>query len=106
MYSLARNQILYRDRSMPVSYSTSSAIFAFPGFSYLTMISWNRFTPVPAGIRFPTMTFSLSPLRPSRFAPIAAVLNTFVVSWKDAADIHEEVPNEDRVIPSKIGLDV
>lgn len=55
--------------------------------------------PVPAGIFLPTMKFSLSPESESLFAEIAAVLNTFVVSWNDAADIQLSTPNDALVIP-------
>ena len=39
--------------------------------------------------------------RLSRLPLIAASFNTFVVSWKEAAEMNDLVPNEARVIPCK-----
>ena len=48
---------------------------------------WNAGRPVPAGILWPTITFSLSPISLSDLASMEAELNTLVVSWKEAAEI-------------------
>ena len=48
------------------------------------------------------MTFSFKPFKVSTFPRVAASVNTFVVSWNDAADIKELVCNEALVMPSKI----
>src|ERR671921_2524132 len=50
--------------------------------------------PVPAGISFPMITFSLRPSRLSLLPWIAASVRTFVVSWKDAADSHDSLADE------------
>ncbi|MNW16802.1 hypothetical protein D3C71_2157820 [compost metagenome] len=42
----------------------------------------------------------------SRLPAIAASFNTFVVSWNDAAEMNDFVPNEARVIPCNIELAV
>ena len=55
--------------------------------------------PVPAGIFLPTITFSFKPDKVSFLAAIAAVLNTLVVSWNDAAEIQLSTPNDALVIP-------
>ena len=57
--------------------------------------------PVPAGISFPIMTFSLSPNKKSSLPFIAASVNTLVVSWNEAADKNESVAKEAFVIPHK-----
>ena len=43
--------------------------------------------PVPAGMRRPTMTFSLRPSSVSILPCVAASVRTRVVSWKDAAEM-------------------
>src|SRR2546425_829714 len=59
--------------------------------------------PVPAGMRWPMMMFSLSPSR-SSFAPrIAASVRTRVVSWNDAAEMNDCVVRLDLVMPSSNG---
>ena len=47
--------------------------------------------PVPAGIRRPTMTFSLRPSSESALPLTAASVRTRVVSWNDAAEMKERV---------------
>src|SRR5216117_3089863 len=59
--------------------------------------------PVPAGMRWPMMMFSLSPSR-SSFAPrIAASVRTRVVSWNDAAEMNDCVVRLDLVMPRSNG---
>ena len=58
------------------------------------------FRPVPAGINLPMITFSFSPSNSSTFPLIAASVNTFVVSWNDAADKKLSVARDAFVIPS------
>lgn len=60
--------------------------------------------PVPAGINFPTITFSFNPNNLSFFSLIAASVKTFVVSWNDAADINDSVVKDALVIPNKTCL--
>src|SRR5690606_4945617 len=59
--------------------------------------------PVPAGIRRPTMTFSLRPRRPSRVPRTAASVRTRVVSWNAAAEMNDSVASEALVMPSSTG---
>lgn len=87
------------------SSSLSRSTYSSPPFTLTSKFS-NAIEPVPAGIRLPTITFSFNPCNSSRLAAIAALLNTFVVSWKDAAEIQLLVPNDERVIPCNIGLEV
>ena len=63
-----------------------SLSFAFAKRSYSVEI-----LPVPAGISLPTITFSFRPFKESIFPSVAASVRTFVVSWKEAADINEDV---------------
>ena len=63
-------------------YSVTSSVF----FSVSIRISWYFFIPVPAGINFPIITFSFSPIKSSTFPLIAASVRTLVVSCYDAAD--------------------
>ncbi|MNQ92896.1 hypothetical protein D3C85_1083350 [compost metagenome] len=42
----------------------------------------------------------------SRLPAIAASFNTFVVSWNEAAEMNDLVPNDARVIPCRIELAV
>ena len=67
-------------------------------FSYSDVIF-----PVPAGISRPTITFSLRPDKVSILPIVAASVKTFVVSWKDAAEINDDVWRLAFVIPNKIG---
>ena len=60
--------------------------------------------PVPAGIKRPTITFSFSPTRLSRFPETAASVSTRVVSWKDAAETKEDVCSDAFVLPCSIGM--
>src|ERR671932_606181 len=53
--------------------------------------------PVPAGISFPMITFSLSPSRLSLLPWIAASVSTLVVSWNEAADSHDSVASDEVV---------
>ena len=53
------------------------------------------FTPVPAGINLPMITFSFNPTNSSTLPLIAASVNTFVVSWKEAADKKLFVSSDD-----------
>ena len=55
--------------------------------------------PVPAGILWPTITFSFSPLRLSDFALIDACVSTLVVSWNDAAEMKLLVCKDALVMP-------
>src|SRR3989454_626102 len=55
--------------------------------------------PVPAGIKWPMMMFSLSPKRSSRAPRIAASVRTRVVSWNDAAEMNDCVVRLALVIP-------
>src|SRR6056297_1961190 len=57
--------------------------------------------PVPAGIRRPTITFSLSPRRLSTVPRTAASVSTRVVSWKEAAEMNDSVASEALVMPSR-----
>ena len=70
------------------------------------MMSLKFLFPVPAGILWPTITFSFKPLKLSTFPLTAASLRTLVVSWKDAADIKDLVWSEALVIPCNIGVAV
>ena len=47
--------------------------------------------PVPAGMRRPTITFSLRPSSLSTLPLTAASVRTRVVSWNDAAEMNERV---------------
>jgi hypothetical protein len=60
-------------------------------------------SPDPAGINLPMMTFSLSPSKWSTLPAVAASVSTFVVSWKDAAEIKLWVLKEAFVMPSSRG---
>ena len=52
------------------------------------------------------ITFSFRPTRWSTLPLIAASVRTFVVSWKEAADMKLEVCNAARVIPWRIWVEV
>ena len=52
-----------------------------------TTISLKSRIPVPAGIKPPVITFSFNPNKSSTLPLIAAVDNTLVVSWNEAAEI-------------------
>jgi prepilin-type N-terminal cleavage/methylation domain-containing protein len=60
--------------------------------------------PVPAGIRRPTMTFSLRPSSVSTLPDTAASVSTRVVSWNDAAEMKERVCSEALVMPCSTAL--
>ena len=60
--------------------------------------------PVPAGIRRPTMTFSLSPLSVSILPWTEASVSTRVVSWNEAAEMKLRVCSDALVMPSSTGL--
>jgi hypothetical protein len=60
--------------------------------------------PVPAGMRRPTMTFSLSPRRLSTLPEIAASVRTRVVSWNEAAEMKLSVASEALVMPRSSDL--
>jgi hypothetical protein len=55
--------------------------------------------PVPAGIRRPTITFSLRPVKASIRPDTEASVRTRVVSWKEAAEMNEFVCRLALVIP-------
>ena len=59
--------------------------------------------PVPAGIRRPTITFSLRPMRSSTRPDTAASVSTLVVSWNDAAEMKERVWRLALVMPWRTG---
>ena len=65
----------------------------------VTTRRWYSRRPVPAGIRWPQMTFSFMPSSESDLPLMAASLSTLVVSWKEAADMKLEVCRAARVIP-------
>ena len=52
------------------------------------------------------MTFSFNPSSMSTFPSIAASVNTFVVSWNDAAEMKLSVDSAAEVIPSSTGSEV
>ena len=60
--------------------------------------------PVPAGMRRPTITFSLSPISVSFLPSTAAWVSTRVVSWNEAAEMNERVCRLALVMPSSTGL--
>ena len=62
--------------------------------------------PVPAGIRRPTMTFSLRPSSVSCLPLTAASVRTRVVSWNEAAEMNERVCRLALVMPSRTGCAV
>ena len=70
----------------------------------VSLISEYLRTPVPAGIRLPTITFSFKPRRSSRFPLTAASVSTRVVSWKAAAEIKLSVLIAALVMPKRSGL--
>ena len=59
--------------------------------------------PVPAGMSFPMMTFSLRPTSGSLLPWSAASVRTRVVSWNDAADSHDSVASDAFVMPISSG---
>ena len=59
--------------------------------------------PVPAGIRRPTITFSLSPISLSIRPETAASVSTRVVSWNEAAEMKELVCRLALVMPCSTG---
>ena len=62
--------------------------------------------PVPAGISFPIMTFSLRPMRLSILPFTEASVKVLEVSWKEAADRKLSVERDAFVIPKSILLTV
>ena len=60
-------------------------------------------SPVPAGMSFPMMTFSLRPRSGSLLPSMAAWVSTRVVSWNEAADSHDSVASDAFVIPMSSG---
>ena len=74
--------------------------------SVLILMLLYLFIPVPAGISFPMITFSFSPINGSTFPLMAASVSTLVVSWKEAADKKDSVAREALVIPSKVRFPV
>src|SRR5579862_960324 len=66
--------------------------------SFFLRVEWYA-RPVPAGMRRPTMTFSLRPRRSSFLPMIAASVSTLVVSWKEAAEMNESVDSDALVMP-------
>src|SRR5262245_49979870 len=85
-------------------------------FSRSSRISLSRFmatsrilaieAPVPAGIKRPTMTFSLRPSSGSTLPLTAASVRTRVVSWNEAAEKKERVCRLALVMPSRTGVPV
>ena len=65
-----------------------------------TSDSWYERNPVPAGTRWPRITFSLSPTRLSVLPANAASVSTLVVSWKLAAEMKLELCTAALVIPN------
>ena len=59
--------------------------------------------PVPAGIRWPMITFSFSPLKRSADPAMEELVSTRVVSWNEAAEMKESMFREARVMPSSSG---
>ena len=78
---------------------------SYSSFEPTTIFSNSR-CPVPAGIKWPQITFSFIPSNLSTLPLIAASFRTLVVSWNDAADMKLEVPKAARVIPCRIWVDV
>src|ERR1700676_2339053 len=81
-------------------FSTSSSAAA-P--STLTTMALYEFIPVPAGIKRPMITFSLSPTSRSTLPLMADSVSTRVVSWNDAAEMKLSVDSDAFVIPSSSG---
>ena len=67
---------------------------------------WYFGSPVPAGIRWPQITFSFSFSSGSLLPSMAASFSTLVVSWNDAADMKLLVCSAARVIPCRIWFEV
>jgi hypothetical protein len=59
--------------------------------------------PVPAGMRWPTITF-FEAEKLVTFSGSPASVKTFVVSWKLAAEMKLSVVNEAFVIPNRSGV--
>ena len=55
---------------------------------------------VPAGVRWPSITFSFRPKSGSTLLANAASVNTLVVSWKDAAEMNDSLDRLALVMPS------
>src|SRR3954447_20817498 len=93
--------------------TSAAAALAAASFSRSSRMSASRLpatsrspfiiAPVPAGIRRPTMTFSLRPSSVSTLPLTAASVRTRVVSWNDAAEMNERVCSEALVMPSSTG---
>src|SRR5215471_8590698 len=81
--------------------ASAAAALAAASFSRSSRMSASRLpatsrspfimAPVPAGIRRPTMTFSLRPSSVSILPLTAATVSTRVVSWNDAAEMNDRV---------------
>ena len=73
-----------------------------------TSIATSRycFTPVPAGMRRPMMTFSFKPMSWSFLPRTAASVRTRVVFWNDAAERNDSVASDASVMPRRIQVAV
>src|SRR5437660_1791295 len=60
--------------------------------------------PVPAGMRRPTITFSLRPRRWSTRPEMLASVSTRVVSWNEAAEMKLSVDSDALVMPRRRGV--
>ena len=111
-----RNQVAARYSaagSCAGSAASAAAALAAASFSRSSRMSASRLVatsrspfimaPVPAGMRRPTMTFSLRPSSVSIFPLTAASVSTRVVSWNDAAEIKDRVCSDALVMPSSTG---
>ncbi len=68
-----------------------------------TSDSWMVWKPVPAGIKWPRITFSLRPTRWSVSPARAASVSTLVVSWKLAAEMKLLLCTDALVMPKQLG---
>ena len=73
------------------------SVFFFSYFFYSDVI-----LPVPAGIKRPTITFSLRPAKLSIF-PSCSICKNFCCFLNDAAEINDEVCKLALVIPNRTG---
>jgi hypothetical protein len=65
----------------------------------LTLMSWYGRKPVPAGMRWPSRTFSLRPMSVVDRARSDASVSTFVDSWNDAPERNESLDSAALVMP-------